>query len=1666
MISKEQADKILKGKKKANLKEQDFKIFSNPYLVLGQLLTNTLPKSKYRMPLVKVYQSVFGEDVHHNPWNTKEGVLLAEMLYGKLRAPYVSKIWEFTKTLPFQRGYNRRPFRIAASTSHLLLNLERLRMLYNTSIYGFSDCSFPEQVRLSGYYQNMSNGYMFAVVLQDGHQELLLTIQDIINGEDEVGAVSKDMIKALLLTDKQENWQLVEKLLLAAQRQEGLRQVILETLDETNIGALQYLIHTILEHNLTRFSSVVRAVDTWFGFGWDAPKKTTIKRVLELAITFLADNSAISAALKSKDNLEVYVALCVLALTNVSRANDEAFTILYKTDLKEKKLLALFFIYETKRTKHNLVPFMENAWGNDVALDYWCLINAPAFELKDEFFQKIKATADALPKDGKAFSGAVFEWKNYNITPYYFYDYLIRYANDEQLVILAENISKLPSNVRETFIRKIFPKHYTYSLSNRYYQGNQNKIPQLELEKGSWKRALIHQAIRDRNTSVMATGLQAFRYMNLVSEELGILEDLLARKGKDLRKYTIELLVQQPEEKVKTSTVNLIVSKKVEQRLAGLEILTVLEDEQRYPEFVTEQIHQYQQRKSFTKNEEVLLAKFSKQNQSEFSFANGFGVIDYDKLSALIEPKSRFEEKKSVLSFLKTAPGFRLKGLVDEAKTVKEINKLIDLMHTHRDYEYQYEGYQGEMVTVLFGNVVRYITKDYKNFTVMDHLNDLPLAEVWKGWYEASRLNDFELFYALFFVNAYGDPFERFGELTTFIKSYFPNMDALNIDKKGGYQSINAKIRIILSSIHRAYRDEQTILNFKIDVLEDMIAKCPKDLKSKNLNTNQYRNDTVYWSDLMLQSGFWLSNPEIDSLADHQVDLLKRYYDLNIYLFAQRLGFPEKIDTIKSVVNTKNSDRQINPPGIHLVLSLYKKNKLTEEDVLFQALYRPDLFRLLDGGINYNTKIYKEYNIPTTLMKSLKKNMLQVELERGDLPTEVSEYVSSFVQIEGVAYVFEVLERLGKENLERGYSYSRDSKKSNFSTIIRLSTPSETDTFEDFAKGVKEAKITKKRLMEVACYATQWAGWIGEYLKIESLENAVWWFHAHASEYMNAQKETVISRYSNIPKNDFSNGAIDIDWFNQVYAKLGKANWKILHEAAKYISFGNGHRQVKLYSSVMLGEVKITETLKKVNEKRDKDYLRALGLVPLSKRNPKKDLLSRYNLIQTFLKESKQFGSQRQESEKIASEIALDNLSRNAGYQDRIRFGWAMEGEATQKIMENDTVVFNDVTIKLMVNEQGKAEIKVLKGDKIQKTIPAKYKKDKGVQMLKEGKSFLSKQYARTRQSLENAMVREDPFGLEEIQNIMRHPVVKAMLGTLILYNKTHKIAGFYDIDGLRDTEGTLHTLAKDETVVIAHPSHLYEAVQWDVYQKYLFEHRIIQPFKQVFRELYVITENEREHSFRSERYQGHQIQPKKTIAVLRSRGWTVSRDEGLQKVYHSLGFMATMYAMADWFSPADVEAPTLEYVCFHSLKDYKPIPLEEIPSVVFSEVMRDVDLVVSVAHLGGVDPEASHSTMEMRAALAKESARLFKLDNIEVKERHILVKGALGEYSIHLGSANISKAGLHLSIIPVHSQHRGRMFLPFVDDDPKSAEIISKMKLLAEDHKIQDPTVLAQINS
>jgi hypothetical protein len=163
--------------------------------------------------------------------------------------------------------------------------------------------------------------------------------------------------------------------------------------------------------------------------------------------------------------------------------------------------------------------------------------------------------------------------------------------------------------------------------------------------------------------------------------------------------------------------------------------------------------------------------------------------------------------------------------------------------------------------------------------------------------------------------------------------------------------------------------------------------------------------------------------------------------------------------------------------------------------------------------------------------------------------------------------------------------------------------------------------------------------------------------------------------------------------------------------------------------------------------------------------------------------------------------------------------------------------------------------------------------------------------------------------------------------------------------------------------------------------------------------------------------------------------------------------------------TPGDAAAPAVRELRFAKRGEWKPLLLTEVPAVIFSEVMRDLDLVVSVAHVGGVDPEATQSTVAMRSSLLGETCTLLRLGNVKIDGRHALIKGEYGQYSVHLGSGVVHKQpGGALCVVAVNAQHRGRLFLPFADDDPRTAEILSKVLLLARDKEIQDPTILEQI--
>ena len=729
-----------------------------------------------------------------------------------------------------------------------------------------------------------------------------------------------------------------------------------------------------------------------------------------------------------------------------------------------------------------------------------------------------------------------------------------------------------------------------------------------------------------------------------------------------------------------------------------------------------------------------------------------------------------------------------------------------------------------------------------------------------------------------------------------------------------------------------------------------------------------------------------------------------------------------------------------------------------------------------------------------------------MELKRGDTPTVFSEAVSRISRIEGIPRLMEILRALGKEPLDRNtyYSFSSGtSKKECLSHLLKVCYPiegrgqeteisgiscsgtpgaaavspggtgrsaPEKETAEDLKKAVKQNKISPDRLIEVAMYAPQWLDLVEEVLGIDGLKSGCYYFMAHMNERFDDRKKAVIARYTPLSPEELNNGCFDTNWFFEVYGKLGEKNFAKLYKAAKYIADGSKHTRARKYADAACGKVDRDELEKVIADKRNKDLLMSYGLIPVKDRQ---DALHRYGFLQKFLKESRQFGAQRRQSEAQSVQYALKNMATTAGYADELRLTLAMETElVTSNQKYFDGMLIGGYWVRIFVDGDGKAELRLSKeeGGKTLKSLPAAIKKDEKFLAVKEFAAKLKDQYSRCAAMFERAMEEEEVYSFGELLDLCRNPVTAGILARLVFTSE-----GAVREEGRIRLTGTLEELKKvqpavshEEGLLVAHPVTLCKLGQLTRYQRMFFEKQKAegtkQPFKQVFREFYPKLEEEKD-ALDSRLFAGYQIQPKKTLAMLRGRRWVADYDEGLQKIFFRQGIAATIYALADWFSPADTESPTLEYVSFYDRKTYKQKKLSQVPDVLYSEVMRDVDLAVSTAHVGGVDPETSHSTIEMRRVIFAFNMELFGLTNVTFEGTHAFIKGTLNNYNIQLGSGVIHKeSGGMVNILPVHSQQRGKIFLPFIDEDPKTAEILSKILLLAEDQKIKDPYILQQI--
>lgn len=1557
-----------------------------------------------------------------------------KLLLGDDSAKSFKIIWNRSTEYIYSTGYYRRSYRSNKSSElYLRRNVEKLVEFVYLAATGFT---------LDKYFMNNKDNYqdisvisdIIAVEIDNNNRQIFEKIKAIVYSDNNTAIVTREIIRGLLMSKNEDAHRLIGELLLAAKLQEGLRQAIVESIDEGSKEGFIYILKLIIDNNLMRFSSVVRAFGTWIGLAIDIDRPKVLKKCFDAIYNCLTNAEYKNECIASQDNLLIYIGIWSVAFNEVEDI-DAVLKKLLSSNEKYKKLAALEFLYETQFYiyKHKVASSVleeddleviafavKNLFGNltvnsvknvNYVKDY-SKLEEQCYGIK--LFTKLKNIVLRMPKKEIEFKGSVFPWVDFKLTTAEIMEKMLLSValsyNGEIVDILVDCREKMNVDTRQIFVETLLK----------------------EPENCKQKLALI-EACGDRSAFVRESAFKIINSLALTSEDYGVIENLLQYKSGDLRKSAIKLLLKQSSDQLAES-INRLSSSKIEnKRLAAIDLVSALEESPEHKEIYKQCLASITSMGEISQKEKLLASNIIKDTSTIKNFENGFGL--YDKAKEYQAPP------------IETPKNFNIKDrfsmTVDGLKDI--LNKFSNFIHENRDFEYEMINWDNTRTTITLGGsdfLQPFNRNDYRldNYPIADKVREFAKLNGLEGW-KLTELN-----YYVKIMNQLG-----YRAYLPWFKDIIDDIFDFKMLKEVS-KGINKipYVRIITTYIELLAEEipSNDSFNFAKDLSEYIFTIIPLEkfqeeyLKRSEYYYSSYRDylasseETAYWLRLMNK------NCKKDENFVKYFNIAYNYYKASKY-------------KDKATLNLEQFGRA-------LELGFIDENEVYKE--LMERPLSPKNVEAITTSRNYDKDILSKYPLLAEIGNKVVDTIASIEVKRGELNTEVTHLAAEIGKCYGACIFTSIIFNAEKDTYVRGYNFVNGdcTKKEMLSHLLKCCYPKEDEDARTLEAHLKGRKVTSKQLIEAAMYSPQWLDIVSEYLGYEGLKSACWYFHAHVNEFFSKEKEAIVARYTPIEPQDLRDGAFDQKWFIEAYDTIGEKNFKIVYDSAKYIAGGGLHKRSQLFADATLGKLDINEVKNRVMDKRNKDYLLTYGLLPIKDRE---DILERYEYIHKFIKESKQFGAQRQASERRSASIALNNLARNAGYSDVNRLSWNME---TAKLDAVGTYLkpykLEDIEIQLIIDELGQADILCTKDGKTLKDVPARFKKHNYVVELKELKKSLKDQYARARQSFEAAMENGEEFSAEELINLCKNPVLNPIIKNLVF--KACDKLGYLNNGSLVDYNNETYKLKSEDRVIIAHPVHLYEAGYWASFQKDIFSRKVIQPFKQVFRELYLPNADELKEQTQSRRYAGHQIQPKKAAALLKTRGWLASYEEGLQKVYYKENIIATIYALADWFSPSEIEAPTIELVRFEDRKTFKPAPIDKVPKLIFSEVMRDVDLVVSVAHVGGVDPEASMSTVEIRAVIVEEILKLMKLSNVLIKGTHAHIKGVHGEYTVHLGSGVVHKMGTgSINILPVHSSHRGRIFLPFIDSDPKSAEIISKIVLLAEDGKIKDPSVLEQIS-
>lgn len=410
-------------------------------------------------------------------------------------------------------------------------------------------------------------------------------------------------------------------------------------------------------------------------------------------------------------------------------------------------------------------------------------------------------------------------------------------------------------------------------------------------------------------------------------------------------------------------------------------------------------------------------------------------------------------------------------------------------------------------------------------------------------------------------------------------------------------------------------------------------------------------------------------------------------------------------------------------------------------------------------------------------------------------------------------------------------------------------------------------------------------------------------------------------------------------------------------------------------------------------------------------------------------------------------------------------------------------------------------------GGRKQKSVPVTLRRDfpERVAQLQAQRRDVLRTLPGQQRRLESLLLSERSWQLEVWrQRYLVQPLV-ATLGRRLIWSfqlPTGPILGIWHDGQLVDVGGQpIYGFTEETRVRLWHPIGFSHEVT-SAWRQRLADGETEQPFKQAHRELYVLTDAELATETYSNRFAAHILKQHQFARLCQARGWQfqMAGHWSYERLHATRelpgwGIRAEFWLEAIHSDEAYTPSGVGLYLSTDQVRFYnggggglgESLALTEVPALVFTEIMRDVDLFVGVASIGNDPGWADHgddtpyfgywqdfsfgalgeTARTRREVLAALLPRLKIADRCRVEDRFLVVRGDLRTYKIHLGSSNIlmEPNDQYLCVVEdrVDAAAMRGVRLPFEGDSTLSM-ILSKAFLLAADASIQDRTILSQI--